>query len=337
VALITRFINTAAAAGGDGTTNNTSGATRAYSTLDEAQVAEAVNLTTAGDTIEFVCTGTADTSRPIFSTGWVTSATDNITIKPNSSDAITTGIFDTAKYHLSSTVSYQHPIRITGTARHVDIDGIQSQVTSGGGICASLAPNTGATITLQNCILKGNNSSSGQEGGNFGANTSTFNIINNVVYELLGNGLRNQTYMSSGKLVIYNNTVDNCGTGLNVSSGTGSGSRAYNNLLTNNTTDYSVHASLSDTDNNVTSDATGPDTGHTSKTITYTDAANDDYSTNDADIVGLGTDLTSDSDFPFSTDIIAEARGTSWDIGAFQEPAAGGGGIGILRRRIEGI
>jgi hypothetical protein len=34
--MITRYVNTASSAGGDGTTNGTAGATRAYATLREA-------------------------------------------------------------------------------------------------------------------------------------------------------------------------------------------------------------------------------------------------------------------------------------------------------------
>ena len=48
MASIIRYVNTASTAGGDGTTNNTSGATRAYATLAAAETALRQTLTGVG-------------------------------------------------------------------------------------------------------------------------------------------------------------------------------------------------------------------------------------------------------------------------------------------------
>ena len=53
-----RYVNTASS-GGDGTTNNTSGATAAYASLKDA--ADAAVTVASGDDYTILCTGTADT------------------------------------------------------------------------------------------------------------------------------------------------------------------------------------------------------------------------------------------------------------------------------------
>lgn len=341
MALITRFVNTASTSGGNGTTNATSGANRAYVSLNAAEAAEQQDLTdSGGDTLEILCTGSsADTSRTTFSTGWVTSATSFVTVKPNSSDVNATGIYNTSLYRIETTAGYGRNVGNLSPCNHFRVEGIQGQIAGNQSAHVNIGAGAGSESRVIGCIAKGSGASTSLRGIAFGAASGTFMVVNNLSFDMGGAGIRKGVYMGggSGGTNVYNNTADNCGIGLQMVSGHGGGSRVFNNLLTNSTTDYSVTGSVT-SDNNVTSDGTSPNTGHDNKTITYTDAANDDFSTSDSDVVGLGTDLTSDSDFPFDTDIIGETRPAGvWDIGAYQE--AGGGpepsGIQIFRRRIE--
>lgn len=327
MALITRYINRASPSGGDGTTNATAGANRAYSSLSEAEAGEVTDLVTPGDSIEFLCTGsTADTSSARFLTGWTTSATSTITIKPQNSDINTTGIYDTGKYRIEISASYSFCVRFASSANHGTIEGLQTSVTGAQSQCIHIT-SIGVLRALKN-ICRGDSVSAGQTGIHLGGAAGEYIVANNICYDLAGFGIHKQPYMGSGKLIIYNNTVDSCGTGLRLTSGLSSTSRVFNNLLTNNTTDYNVTGSPSATDNNVTSDATGPNAGHTSKSITYTNAAGKDFSTSDADVVALGTDLRTDPEFNVTEDVIGEARTALTDIGSFQEPT--GGGVSLL-------
>ena len=69
-----RYVNTASSSGGDGTTNATSGANRAYATLDAALVAESDDLVASNVYLTIFCEGSsADTSEPHV-TGFTTDA-----------------------------------------------------------------------------------------------------------------------------------------------------------------------------------------------------------------------------------------------------------------------
>ena len=81
MALITRYVNTGSTSGGDGTTNDTTGANRAYVSLSAAEAAEQTDLVSAGDSIEILCSGsTHDTTIVTFS-GCTTGASNTITVK----------------------------------------------------------------------------------------------------------------------------------------------------------------------------------------------------------------------------------------------------------------
>ena len=69
-----RYVNTASTAGGDGTTNGTAGATRAYATLAAAISAEATNLVTADVVLRIYCAGTTADSFDGDFTGYTTDA-----------------------------------------------------------------------------------------------------------------------------------------------------------------------------------------------------------------------------------------------------------------------
>lgn len=321
MALITRYVNTASTSGGDGTTNATTGPNRAYVSLSAAEAAEATDLVSAGDQIEFLCTGTAaDTTVAVISTGWTTGASNDITVKPNSSDVNTTGIYDTGKYRLELGANYSGNIRVQSPANHFTVDGIQSQAN---GFQAALYLQGTGHMRALGCICRSTSASANSRGIRHGGTSGDFLLVNNVIYDFTNIGIHNDSFQSSGTRTYYNNTVDSCSTGLSIASGSAT-TRVFNNLLTNNTTDYSSSASPT-TDNNITSDATSPDTAHRNITVTYTDAAGGDFSTSDTDVVDQGTDLSSDSTYAFSDDIIGTSRpqGSAWDIGAFEDIASG--------------
>lgn len=323
MALITRYVNTASTSGGDGTTNAITGPNRAHRTLNNAEAAEQGDLVAAGNSLEILCSGGADVSYTSIA-GWTLDASHTITVKMHPDFKNTSGVFDDSKYHLKIPSSWSNSFYIT--QGWVTLDGIQSSPTASNSTGLRYSATDGGTVVFKNCIVKGSGAN-GQVGLNTGASGSNGRVVNNVVSDFVNYGIRKQAYFDAGSSVsFYNNTVNNCGTGLYLGSFNTSNVRAVNNLLTNNTTaDFDAPSAATYSSNNVTSDGTSPDAGFSSKVVAYTDAAGGDFSTSDSDIVGLGSDLSADSYYSFSADILGVDRGASWDIGAFQSGGGGGG------------
>jgi hypothetical protein len=99
-----RYVNTASTAGGDGTTNATAGANRAYATLAAAVSGEAADLVSLNVWLHIYCEGTAiDVSSPDV-TGYTTSEACRILIECSSANRHS-GKWTTAKYRLGNTFS----------------------------------------------------------------------------------------------------------------------------------------------------------------------------------------------------------------------------------------
>jgi len=79
-ATVNRFVNTASTAGGDGTTNNTTGSTRAYASLSEWESNESTDLVADGDVHIVTCGGGVDTTDTTIN-GWTTGSSNGITIQ----------------------------------------------------------------------------------------------------------------------------------------------------------------------------------------------------------------------------------------------------------------
>ena len=87
MAEVERFINTASTAGGDGTTNNTSGGDRAYASFTEWESDEQTDLVSDGDTHQVFCSGGNDNHTSTrFISGWTTGASNFVTMSGNSGD-----------------------------------------------------------------------------------------------------------------------------------------------------------------------------------------------------------------------------------------------------------
>jgi len=65
-------------------------------------------------------------------------------------------------------------------------------------------------------------------------------------------------------------------------------------------------------------------------TMTYDNAAGDDFHTSDSDVVDQGTDLSADGTFAFDDDIDGTTRAGTWDIGFDEYVAVGGVTIPIF-------
>ena len=155
-------------------------------------------------------------------------------------------------------------------------------------------------------------------------------IYNNIVYNfktISGGGEAFKTGGDSGNNYIYNNTVYNSDIGF--FGGSYVTTVIKNNIVYNNTTDYSGTFSSAST-NNLSKDATAPGAGacpgancyYRSKSLSFvnTTSGSEDFHLvlTDTAAIGLGANLANDATLPFSTDVDSNTRGLTWDIGADQ-------------------
>jgi hypothetical protein len=276
---------------------------------------------------------TADTTGTIILGGWVTYPTNYIKVyTPTATTEVGTsqrhqGKYDTSKYRIE--ITNESSINIY--KGYTIIDGLQVYFT--GTATYKYALGCGATSTVKNTIIKA--SLSGASNNTVGLyivpNTAAkIYLYNNIIYGFYNDGV---SYISNEALEVretttvyaYNNTVYGCDTGFDRFAGTGI---LKNNLSYNNTTDYfgSFDASSS---NNLSKDATSPNSGGTdcgthscrSQTVVFSDSANKDFhlASNDTAARNSGTSLESDSALAFNTDIDGHSRPTGSnvvDIGA---------------------
>lgn len=161
---------------------------------------------------------------------------------------------------------------------------------------------TSAANVVRANVLHGNGTG-GTIGGGVAMTTGSGNAAyNNVIYENLDGIL---VCCSGSNTKIYNNTiVDNTRYGINVASGSGSGTLIRNNIQYSNTTDDSLYSVSVTQSNNMETDPS------------FTNAAADDYSIIGASAArNAGTTL---SDVPLDILGVARPHGVAYDIGAYE-------------------
>lgn len=328
---ITRYVNTASTAGGDGTTNATTGANRAYATLAaclSALVTAYPNLVTSDVVLDVRCSGaTADTAQPTIA-GFTTDATRYLQITGEASKS-----WDTAKYRLTVAAASVFAGVPPSFTRLI---GLQLRNTNGYKILDCGTPTAGYTFLVRDCLIDHVGVARGGANpviNSAGTNSRHITLVNNVVVGALDQFV--QWQYSGGTKVAYNNTVRITGlagtAAIQLANGGGSApTRVINNIVEVTAGScYDVSAGNSLTSSaNISSDTTSPQTALRSTTLTYTNAATGDLTPAATDTVALdvGTDLSADATYPFAADIMATARpqGSAWDIGAIERLASGG-------------
>ena len=319
MAEVKRYVNRAADAGGDGTTNGLTGGTAAYQTLNIWEAAEdGVNLVTDGDYHIVECTGTLITqdTTSVYIDGWTTGDGNDITID---------GLDALNGYKMEGFVNSGG--FISGTEDYVTVKRLNMEVTANGagnrGIDFNGVGGTAATkIVIDGCNLENSGAGSTPASNIMGVRVkSSINgyVINNFIHGKWGTGITlNFAQSSTGVYYIFNNTcldayVDNftltgqVGATVRVigNIGQGGGSNDFNYQA-----DYTYSGNISE-------DATGPNPDLQSITITF-DAANDphiapaSYAT-----LGASDNLYADGDYAVTVDIDDVARNDNlFDIGA---------------------
>ncbi len=344
MATVQRYVNTASTAGGDGTTNATSGTTRAYASLSEWE-ANAGGVATDDYIVD--CCGGADTT--VVTVDFATAMTSGtITIRGNRSDAagFYTGdaLISGAHYRLSPALGSGF-FAIVLAEVNVTLDGIQvnaSRATSNNAAFAVQVTNNTSTSTMvvQNCRIR-NDGGIGNGLGSSSSSASNRTYQNNLIVGFPTKSLDARSALHFNPTInIYHNTLYGDGVtagniGINAAlQSSGTGTTAAINIVGN--------VSCNHLGNEIA-------TSGTVGTLTSTDNVTDDLTGQISQAVDIDTftspGLTTSSDFTvldtgsrvyqavnptlITTDIVDYTRdGDNHDAGAFElVEESGGGGL----------
>lgn len=321
---IIRYVNTASS-GGDGTTNNTTGATAAYATLSAAEAGLQQDLTDGGgDNLYILCSGGADNTACVFD-GWTTSATNFVTIKPGAGQRHA-GAWSTSVYRLDITDGTG--ILIDG-CYNLHIEGMQISVTYATEFdtkqCVRANYGNAGGLVMDGCIIRG--------------------VISNGS-KWRGCSFENLTSASANQKIKIQNcaflgTVTGSGELYGVIGIDHGGSNAYDCYVYNCTFNYSTtgttygvyHTGTADAitvkncgfvnvddalNGTITAEVTNSETGPT-----FASGESIHLASNDVTWLDEGTDLSADAGAINALDIDSAARGATWDIGADEYTSEG--------------
>ena len=326
MAEIQTFIDATVASGGAGTELDP------YGSASEWESNEQTDLVSDGDTHKALATGGIDGTAFTIS-GWGTDSTHFVELTSQASDD-PSGVFDSAKYFLD---------RGTGLGAIVAINDDNTKLTSiqfrrdGPGAvgsqrpCVSIAAQAaGNTHDITSCVFLSIAAvASAQKVGIVTSDSDTVLTANNNVFydfdDTNDDGIDIQS-QTAGSAKVINNTFQNCTVALAGLSST----KVLNNIFQSCGTDVSGTVDTGNSGYNLSDAASGlPGSNNVhSSTLTFKDAANDDFhlDSGDGDAIGAGIGPSSDSDV-LTTDVDGDARsGTTCDIG-FDEFVAVGGGL----------
>lgn len=324
--MITRYVNTSSTAGGDGTTNNTTGATRAFATLKEALDSLPATLTDA-TTIYCDGTGGVKDTTAVDQTPWdmVTSAANYLLVTTDANNRAQMPI-DFNRYVLEVTNANGLYNNIPS---HIRFDGLQVHLigndgTSYVGIKTSNANETAGDIDtrISNCVVKATmTNGTGSTGYNprppGGGGAGTTKVWNCVAYDC-GTGFASDWASTD----FANCTAYNCEF---AGFSDGSSITTWKNCLgagTFNGSDFSG-ASAADSNFNASSDGSAPGANsRINQTFTFHNTSSRNLHLGNGD--GGAKDFGTSDPFSglYSDDIDGQTRSGSWDIGADETGAA---------------
>ena len=336
--MITRYVNTASTAGGDGTTNATAGANRAYASLQEAIGALPGTLS---DAYTFYCEGSAADTLQVSISQWdfVTSAANYVLVTTTPANRHD-GKWNTSKYRIEVTDA---DAIYNGLPSHVRLDGLQAQVTVSTSlghdyVCFRLC--TGANLStvdhrISHCIGRVVVSGGATDPVYIfstsepvtAASTGTVQIWNCVAYGGFMGFYTDPSVWSAANVRTYNCTA--YGNQFNFG-----GAQICVNCLGASPTVGNSFESVGSTghSNNASTDATANGTNaRDNQTFSFVNAAAGDFHLLVSDAGAKGFGLTDPASGLFSDDIDGQTRTGAWDIGADQYVAVSA--VGYFRTR----
>ena len=337
MALVTRYVNTASTPGGDGTTNGTTGATRAYASLNEWEAAEQTDLVTATDVHKVICSGGVD-SAVVTIDGWTTNSTYYIIVTVDSGSRHNGSLGTGYRLEVSENYGGVYIVRETGTITE-GLSVLNSGTTSGR--CFDVGSGAQDDIMYVNCIGK-TVSTGGSATTRFVFKTQAGDLtyINCLAFDS-ARGFTNQNYNQS---YYINCHAINCDTGFSGRTTGGQYPHAINCVAFGCTNNYSGGWDDANSYNNATGDATvgtmpGTDGGTNEATLVtgivsgdFENYASDNFFlSSSSNLIDVGASVSSlfstwsRTDFTIpDADVIGTARpqGSAWDIG-YNERIAG--------------
>ncbi len=244
------------------------------------------------------------------------------------------GKYNTSKYRLEATNGVLG-VQDLGTV----IEGIQIKclMTNGNSKSAVDIRQTFGTVTIKECIVKLDLTGATDAFNLWGinvvglANQYRAIIVNTLVYDCVsvggypsGNAAGIFVSDDLADKQIYNCTAQGCSTGYKVDDN-GAFNVTLKNCIAQDCSDGYLGTWGGSSTNNcsdISSDA--PGSASQTGSVTFVDEAGDDFhlSTSDTVAKANGTNLSTDTDYPFSIDIHGHTRGAVWDIGADQLQAS---------------
>lgn len=333
MAEVIRYINTGSTPGGNGTTNETTGANRAYASMNEWEAAEQTDLVAAGNTHKVYCEGTiADTTACTIG-GWTTGVGNGITVTVDVA-VRHKAVYSTSYYRIETT-NAGSMIFIGNT--DVVFEGIQLQLTatvSGRGGIQAYADR----VYVRKCLVKGIISGAGVDGcrgiHTYNAGMDIY-VYDNIVYDFVNTDDDSQeqrafSFRTSTISACYNNTAVNCYYGFWTND---AGITYKNNIAQDSGNAGYAGTPHADSTNNLSdkADAVGSNPIN-SKTLVFRNKVNDDFhlAASDTDAIGAAENVSTDPDgkLSFSDDIDGDTRVT-WDVGADECIAVVGNGMSM--------
>lgn len=328
---ITRYVNTASSPGGDGTTNATTGANRAFASLNEAEAAIPASI---ADWYDIVCEGqNADSARVEFS-GTTTTASNYIQVRtdPSATYGRHEGVWSNDHYRIVPSVVGTTPLYLWG--HHFRFEGLQVACSNAQGAAYGLIrcrnQNSTADIRIDGCIFDGEGKSGTPTGIQIinPASGATHTIKNCIIMNVTnGDGI--EASYDSPNVSVHNSVITNCARGINRMNGTVA---VTNCAVFNNTDDFSGTMTVTYTasdDNDISGtgnvDISPGATEADDWAAAFTDYTNGDFSLKSGSpLIDAGIGPALDSNVP-TTDIAGTPRsGDTCDIGAFEFVDAGG-------------
>ncbi len=310
----TLYVNTASTAGGDGTTNGTGGATRAFATLLEAVNSLPGTLT---QPTRIFCDGSGGADTTAVNQAhfdFATSAANYLLITTQGGQRHA-GVWDAGIYRLEVTNSNAI---YNNLPSHVRIDGLQVKVTVSDagnyiGIKTTNANQEEADVDcrVSNCIVRAVLTSGTLTGLHSRPPGVAGNALfwNNIVYDC-GSGFSSD----HADTFLYNNTIHSCAYGIVADAAF----RALNNLVSTSTNVGFVGAFHAASNYNAEDDGNGAPgaNSRSATTFTFVNAAADNFHLSGADAGARNFGVTNPGAGLFLDDIDGATRSGSWDIGA---------------------
>ena len=310
-----RYVNPNSTAGGDGTTNATVGANRAYVSLSAWEAARQAVL---AEVEECICEtgGNADTTQLVID-GWTTTSSNYIYIHPSSGHRHA-GVYNTAKFRLEVSIVFNDALRVIED--FVRIEGLQvrqTDATADAYAAVYLGAAATCDVRVEGCIVRNaSTGTSARQGAAIAvAAAGTYTVRNCVTYACryglftaqgfagtMVTNADNCTFIASVNGVIRNDsetlTLRNC-----YAHGA---TDAYSGTMTRTTC---AHSSATVFTGSTASIA------HSTANFLNVTGGSEDYHLQAAASSTLltgGTDLSG----TFTTDIDGETRSAPWSIGA---------------------